>query len=99
MEEEDLQDYWIGRHLDAPQLFFMWEADRAYFAMLWVLAGMLMGSIILGAVGAFVFGRLYARVKEEGGQGLLPRMFYWYSPSMYWLSPYLPSCAREFLGR
>ncbi len=99
MDHEHLEDYWIGRNLDAPQLFFMWEADRAYFAMLWVLGGMLMGSTILGVMAAMIFGRLYAQIKEEGGKGLLPRILYWYTPSSYWLSSYLPSCAREFLGR
>lgn len=99
MDHEHLEDYWIGRNLDAPQLFFMWEADRAYFAMLWVLGGMLLGSTILGIIAAMIFGRLYAQIKEEGGKGLLPRILYWHTPSSYWLSPYLPSCAREFLGR
>ncbi len=99
MDNENLEDYWIGRNLDAPQLFFMWEADRAYFAMLWVLGGMLLGSTVLGVVAAMIFGRLYARIKEEGGKGLLPRILYWHTPSSLWLSPYLPSYAREFLGR
>ncbi len=94
-----MEDYWIGRNLDAPQLFFMWEADRAYFAMLWVLGGMLLGSTVLGVVAAMIFGRLYAQIKEEGGKGLLPRILYWHTPSSLWLSSYLPSYSREFLGR
>ena len=55
--------------------------------------------MILGIVAAAIFGRFYAHLKEEGGRGLLPRILYWYTPSSYWLSQYLPSYAREYLGR
>ena len=99
MDQHHLHDYWVSRTLDAPQLVFMWEADRAYFSILWVLGGALMDNMILGIVAAAVFGRFYAYLKEEGGRGLLPRILYWYTPSSYWLSQYLPSYAREYLGR
>ena len=57
-----------------------------------------MQAVVLGFIAAFVFGRLYAYLKEEGGKGLLTRILYWYTPSSYWLSHYLPSYAREYLG-
>ena len=72
MDQHHLHEYWVSRTLDAPQLVFMWEADRAYFSILWVLGGALMDNMILGIVAAAIFGRFYAYLKEEGGRGLLP---------------------------
>lgn len=94
----DDNDYWIPRNLDAPALFFMWEADSAMlFIGCLVLAGV-MNMFLVGIVIAVIVNKAYGHLKEEGGRGLLMRMLYWYTPSELWLSKRLPSHVREYVG-
>jgi len=94
----DEQNYWIPRTLDAPPMIFLWEIDSASIAIFWIVAGGLMGMPILGCVFAYLMCVAYAHIKEEGGQGLLVRILYWYTPSSSWLSKRFPSHVREFFG-
>lgn len=92
------EDYWVPRTLDAPNLFFLWEADQALMFMFWVFLFSVMGMFPLGVILGFVSSRVLARVKEEGGKGLFIRVLYWYSPSDLWFSEERASHMREFLG-
>ena len=38
-----------------------------------------------GALIGFLLGRGFARIKAEGGRGVIPRVLYWYTPSQWWL--------------
>jgi conjugal transfer pilus assembly protein TraL len=91
-------DYWIPRNLDAPPLFFLWEADTALLFVAAVLLGALFGSFLFGVVLAVLAVRGYRRLKEEGGRGLIVRLLYWYTPSESWVSHHLPSHVREYYG-
>jgi conjugal transfer pilus assembly protein TraL len=90
-------DFMIPRNLDAPPLMFMWEADSAAIYILFVFLGALMQMFLFGIFCAVVVGRAYARLKEEGGKGLLMKIVYWYTPST-WLTQRHPSHIREFYG-
>lgn len=94
----DTDDYWIPRNLDAPPLFFIWETDTALIWIVWLFMGALLNMFFLGLFFAIIFGRGYARLKEEGGAGLITKIMYWYTPSELWLSKRLPSHIREYLG-
>jgi len=91
------QDYMIPRNLDAPPLLFMWEADSAGVYLLFFFLGALMQMFVFGVICAIVVGRAYARLKDEGGKGLLMKMVYWYTPSS-WLTTRHPSHIREWIG-
>ena len=88
----------IPRHLDDPPQFFLWDADEAMLVVFFVLLGALLGLIIPGALIGFLLGRGFARVKAEGGRGVIPRVLYWYTPSQWWLRSRAPSHVREYLG-
>ncbi len=96
MEKAD--DYWIPRTLDAPPLFFIWEADNAMLFIFWVIMGAVINMFWLGLFFAVLFSRGYARLKEEGGKGLIMKILYWYTPSDIWLSRRMPSHIREYFG-
>jgi len=90
-------NYLIPRHLDAPPLLFMWEADTAMIFIVLMLMGMLLQSVILGLGSAILVTRVYRRIKEEGGRGLLVKLMYWYWPSD-WVTSRHPSHVREYYG-
>lgn len=96
--DDNEQDYHIPTKLDAPPLFFLWEADSAVLVIAWVIIGALMNMPILGVVFAVVMGRGYAYLKEEGGRGLITKLLYWYTPSDVWLSKHASSNVREYIG-
>ena len=91
-------DYWIPRNLDAPPLFFLWEADSAMLVIFFLIIGGLLNMFFLGVVLAIVFGRGYAHLKEEGGRGLIMKILFWYTVSELWLSKRFPSHIREYIG-
>lgn len=94
----DEEDFWIPRHLDAPPLLFMWEADSAILVIVCILIGGLLNMFLMGVVLAVVLGRGYAHLKEEGGRGLIMKILYWYTPSDVWLTRRIPSHIREYIG-
>ena len=70
-----------------------------------VIAYQSVGGLALAPVGfalAFVIGiacaKQLAKVKAEGGRGLLVRALYWYTPSDWWLPSLTPSHVREYVG-
>jgi len=99
MDGGDDNNYWIPRTLDAPRLFFMWEADSAVIFITWCILGAVMGG--LGLVFGFFIGwasaRGYAQLKEEGGKGLILKILFWFTPSE-WASKRNPSHIREHVG-
>lgn len=95
---DDENDFWIPRHLDAPALFFKWEADSAMLVIIWILIGGVLNMFIMGILLAIVFGRGYAYMKEEGGRGLVMKILFWYTPSDIWLSKRAPSHLKEYIG-
>lgn len=95
---DDEQDYWIPRHLDAPNLFFIWEADSAFLFIVCVLLCAVLNMFVPGVILGIFACRGYSYLKEEGGRGLLMKLMYWYTPSDTWLSKKLPSYVREYIG-
>ena len=90
-------NYWIPRQLDAPPLFFLWEADTVVIVVILMMMG-LMTSVILGMGLSYLCARGYVRLKEEGGAGLIVRLAYWFTPSDVFISKKLPSYIREYVG-
>lgn len=95
MEDED---FWIPRELDAPPLFFIWEADGAIIFIVCLLLGAMLNMFVAGLVIAFIIVKGWAYLKDEGGRGLLMKFLYWYTPSDIWLTKKLPSHIREYIG-
>ncbi len=90
-------DFWIPRNLDAPNLFFIWEADSAMLFIIILIVAGVMNMFAIGAVLAYMAVKGYSYLKEEGGRGLLVKLMYWYTPSD-WMSKRLPSYVREYIG-
>lgn len=91
-------EFWIPRTLDDPNLLFMWEADNAMIWIGFVLFGSIMNMFLLGVVLAYAFGRGYAKLKEEGGTGLITKLIYWYAPSSLMGANEIPSHQREYIS-
>lgn len=92
------EDYWVPRTLDDPKLVLFFEMDSSVlFISTFLVFGLF--NFLLGAVVASVLTRLYVQLKENGDKGLITQLFYWYTPSYLWLSPFWNSSVREYAGR
>jgi len=95
----DLSNYRIPKHLDDPPMFLMFEADTAGIFLIFLLGGFMLHSPIPVLLG-FVLARMYARLKQDGGRGVLAQSLYWYTPSTS--NPNgkikIQSCNREYIG-
>lgn len=89
-------DYHVPRTLNAPPMLFIFEADSAMVWGVWILLGAIMGMPLMGLMMAEVFRRLYGKLKNEGGRGLIMRLLYWYTPLN--LGNGINSEIREFTG-
>jgi len=87
----DRELYLIPRRLDDPPQFFFWDADEAILVIVFTLIGALLGLILVGLVVGLLAARGFARVKAEGGRGIVTRFLYWYTPSRWWLRRTLPA--------
>lgn len=94
----DQDDFWIPRNLDAAALFFLWESDSAMIVIVCLILGGVLNMFLLGVLLAFVIGKGYAYLKEEGGRGLFIKILYWFTPSEFVTGSRLPSHKREFIG-
>lgn len=95
MEQER---YLIPRRLDDPAQFFFWDADEAVVVIFFTLMGALLGEILVGIAIGLLLARAFARVKAEGGRGVITRVLYWYTPSPWWFRSKAPSHVREYVG-
>ena len=91
-------DFWIPRTLDAPPKFFMWDFDVASIWIICIMFGAMMQFTTAGIALAFLLGRSYSRLKEDGGKGLFVKILYWYIPSEQLFGRRLSSHVREYLG-
>lgn len=91
-------DFWIPRTLDDPPLFFMWDFDTAGIWIVCLVLGGVMQMFILGLVCAVVLGRGYARLKDEGGKGLIVKIIYWFAPTEQVFGSKYSSHIREYIG-
>jgi conjugal transfer pilus assembly protein TraL len=94
----DQEHYLIPRRLDDPPQFFFWDADEAILVIFFALMGALLGQILVGAVIGLLLARGFARVKAEGGRGIIARFLYWYTPSSWWFRGRAASHVREYVG-
>jgi conjugal transfer pilus assembly protein TraL len=92
------EDFWIPRNLDAPPLLFIWEADVAFVYIFWFLLGGILNMVFLGIFFGVIMGKTFARLKEDGGSGLILKLIYWYTPSDILICKSHPSYNREFIG-
>lgn len=94
----DEEHYLIPRRLDDPPQFFFWDADEAMVVIVFTLIGALLGQIVPGVLSGVLLARGLARVKAQGGRGIIPRFLYWYTPSAWWFRGRAPSHVREYTG-
>lgn len=93
----DTEGYWIPRTLDDPPLALFFELDTALIFMTVVLIfGMI--SMLVGGVMALVICKMFVRLKDNGGKGMLIQVLYWYLPSDVF-SKWLISSQREYVGK
>lgn len=95
---DNSESFYIPRSLDAPPLFFIWEADTALVYFVILILSLAMDMLVIGLFLAIVVGRSYSRLKEQEGSGLLLKMIYWFMPSQIISKDYLPSHIREYVG-
>ena len=90
----------IPRTLDDPPLFFLWSADEAMIVIIGTVFGAMLGKvmILVGLAVGIGSARSFARLKSEGGRGLLIRALYWYTPPDWWFASATPSHVREYVG-
>ncbi|MCB9063245.1 MAG: type IV conjugative transfer system protein TraL [Halobacteriovoraceae bacterium] len=92
------ESFYIPRNLDAPPLFFIWEADTALLYLTIIILSLAMNMFVMGLLLAIVVGRGYSKLKEQEGNGLFIKMIYWFTPSKIISKNYLPSHIREYIG-
>lgn len=95
----DLDNYRIPRHLDAPPMFLMWEADTAGIFLICLMASFMVESFI-PAVAGILLARGYARLKQDGSRGVLVHLLFWYTPSSTSINgkKRIHSHIREYIG-
>ena len=91
----------IPRTLDDPALLFLWEWDTAVVFLVWAIMGAILGGLglLFGMFMGAICTRGYARLKEEGGRGLIAKMIFWFTPLSGLFSANNPSHIREHIGR
>jgi len=96
----ETEEFWIPRTLDDPNLFFIWEMDSAMIFLSCAFIGIVISSITLGIVAGFFATKGYAKLKEEGGRGLLVKFLYWFFPSEFnfGIGKKIPSHIQEYIG-
>lgn len=94
----DIEHYLIPRHLDAPPMFLIFEADTAAIFLGCLFFGLMFQAVLVFAPIGLVLARAYARLKAEGGRGIFVQTMYWYTPSKLWLRRTPPSWIREYIG-
>lgn len=94
------EQYRIPRHLDAPPLALWVEVDTAAIGGAGFYLGLIFGGSFLQIAGytalSLVIARYYARIKMEGGRGVLVQAAYWYLPGSSKFP--VPNDVREYIG-
>lgn len=95
----DDNNFYIPRKLNAKALMMLWEADTFIITISTFLIFAMMGSFIIACFVAWVFGKFWVKLKEEGGDGLMIKMFYWFLYSGFIVKEEkLQSEIREYIG-
>lgn len=91
------EDYFIPRCLDAPKLLLLWEMDTALIFILTFIIFGLLNLFFTGFFAAYFISKGWVWFKEEGGNGLIWRVLYWYFPS-FLIGVKLDSAVRIYFG-
>ncbi len=97
---DDLENYMIPKHLDAPPMALWMEADTAMLGASGLYVGLATGSLIhlvVATLFTIILARYYSRIKASGGRGLIPQIVYWYFPGNQKNQPISP-VIREYRG-
>lgn len=92
----DRSDFLIPRKLDAPKLLLLWHLDSAFIVIVILLLFSMLNMVPVAIFLAYVVGKGYSYLKEEGGKGLLIKFMYWFLPTPF--SKRFPSYIREYFG-
>lgn len=91
--------FYIPRELDAKPLIMLWEYDTAMIAIMTFLIIAMLGGAILAIISSYIAVKNWILLKENGGDGMLLRLFYWLFYSDFIVTkPQYRSEAREFIG-
>ncbi len=97
---DDLDNYMIPRHLDAPRMALWIEADTALLGISGLYIGFMTGRflhLVVATAFTMILARYYARIKSSGGRGLISQVMYWYFPGNKKNQPINP-IIREYRG-
>lgn len=97
---ENLEDFMIPRHLDAPMMALWVESDTAFIGASGLYIGLMTGNplhLITGMAFTIILARYYSRIKSTGGRGMISQLAYWYLPGNKKNQPISPTI-REYRG-
>lgn len=90
--------FFIPRTLDDPPLFFLWKFDEAVIVIIMAILFGILGQLVPGALFGYLIAKAYARLKAQGGRGLLMKALYWMTPNDWWFPTVAPSHVRDYIG-
>lgn len=87
----------VPRELDANAKIFIWDFDVAALFVFGFAIGIMMGSLIVGAILGVLFSKAWSKIRQGRAKGFGIHTLYWYLPGKpFRRSP--ESFRRNFMG-
>lgn len=87
----------VPRELDANAKIFIWDFDVAALFVFGFAIGIMVGSLIVGAILGILFSRAWSKIRQGRAKGFGIHTLYWYLPGKpFRRSP--ESFRRNFMG-
>lgn len=87
----------VPRELDAKAKIFIWDFDVAALFVFGFAIGIMVGSLIVGAILGVLFSKAWSKIRQGRAKGFGIHTLYWYLPGKpFRRSP--ESFRRNFMG-
>lgn len=87
----------VPRELDANAKIFIWDFDVAALFVFGFAIGIMVGSLIVGAILGILFSKAWSKIRQGRAKGFGIHTLYWYLPGKpFRRSP--ESFRRNFMG-
>lgn len=87
----------VPRELDANAKIFIWDFDVAVLFVFGFAIGIMVGSLIVGAILGVLFSKAWSKIRQGRAKGFGIHTLYWYLPGKpFCRSP--ESFRRNFMG-
>ena len=90
-----MDNFWIPRTLNAPMLFFIFQADNFILVTVIMTITSLLNISYIGIVMSVLLVKTWNSLKEGDGQGLVMRFLYWHLPILFGIK--IQSSIREYI--